>query len=64
MVVSFMIAVPSLAGGLSPATNIYPPEPTPPPGFTSRTFWYAGCPRLDRATVSGETLRGKWVATA
>jgi hypothetical protein len=39
------------------------PEPTPSPGSMSRTFWYVGCPRFDSATVSGETWRGKWVAT-
>src|SRR5262245_66142104 len=29
------------------------PDPTPPPGFASRTFWYAGGKRSDSVTVSG-----------
>src|SRR6267154_328311 len=29
------------------------PDPTPPPGFLSRTVWYAGCKRSGSPTVSG-----------
>jgi hypothetical protein len=29
------------------------PDPTPPPGFLSRMFWYAGRERSDSATVPG-----------
>src|SRR5207245_1658671 len=36
------------------------PDPTPPPGFLSRTFWYAGCERSDSETVSGRLRRISW----
>jgi hypothetical protein len=31
-------------------------DPTPPPGFLSRTFWYAGCKRSD---IAGITTGGR-----
>jgi hypothetical protein len=40
-------------GGRSPLLRTPPPDPTPPPGFLSRTFGYAGCKRSDSATVPG-----------
>src|SRR4029453_18097093 len=61
MVVSFMVTGPfslglssfdstgglgtPLVGGLSPSYEHLSPDPTPPPGFPSRTCWYAGCER-------------------
>src|SRR5215216_506512 len=59
VVVSFTIAVPFSLGAPSwaashPCYEHLGPDPTPPPGFLSRTFWYAGCKRSDSATVSGD----------
>src|SRR5713101_4719841 len=63
VVVSFMIAVPFSLGFVPlgrpswaadhPFYEHLCPNPTPPPGFLSRTFWYAGCERSDSETVSG-----------
>src|SRR6266699_1728806 len=58
VVVSFMIAVPFSLGRPSwaashPCYEQLCLDPTPPPGFLSRTFWYAGCKRSGSATVSG-----------
>src|SRR5215212_9667288 len=59
MVVSFMVAVPFSLGRPScaashPCYEHFCPDPTPPRGFLPRTFWYAGCERSDRETVSGD----------
>src|SRR5215213_3868092 len=49
---SLLLGAPSWAAS-HPCYEHLGPDPTPPPGFLSRTFWYAGCKRSDSATVSG-----------
>src|SRR6266852_7965753 len=63
VIVSFMIVVPFSFGfaplgrpsraAAHPCHEHLHPDPTPPPGFLSRTVWYAGCKRSDSPTVSG-----------